>query len=207
MMEKLPVDLLCEALFDSKTLFKEMAILNPGAIQKTQNAFQFVQQHGIQAVLIGGMAVSHWSTDRTLTPDVDFLTPDLNQVKQILQQNNMQSSVLASSGAYGGIMVPQLDADFLDANQGNAAFNQYVLNTAVSTRIGGVMFKIIDPNVLTIMKFDLGRAKDTEDAFKLMQGGNVNKMAMRTHLKATKTMLSNEEAQTIWGYVQSMLTG
>ena len=138
-METLSVDLFCEALFDSKTLFKEMALLNQNAIKKTQNAFEFVQQHGINAVLIGGMAVAHWSHDRSLTPDVDFLVPDLNSVKQVLQQQNYPLQPLASTGAYGGIVVPQLDADFLDANQGNTAFNHYVLQTAVTARIGGVI--------------------------------------------------------------------
>ncbi len=206
-MEILPVDLLCEALFDSKTLFKEMALLNPNAIQKTQNAFEFVQQHGINAVLIGGMAVAHWSHDRALTPDVDFLVPDLNSVKQVLQAQNYPSQPLASTGAYGGIMVPQLDADFLDANQGNTAFNQYVLKTAVSSRIGGVQFRVIDPNVLTIMKFDLGRSKDTDDAFKLLQGGQVNKAAIKQHLLQVKNMLVNDDIKTIWSYVTSMLVG
>lgn len=36
------VDLSTSFLFDSKSLYKEMAIQNPDALNKTQNAMQFI---------------------------------------------------------------------------------------------------------------------------------------------------------------------
>jgi len=186
-------------LFDSETLFHEMAILNPAAIAKTQSALQFIHQHEIPGVLIGGMAVSHWTVDRHLTPDVDFLTNHVAQLKNILSQEKMPFSPLVSDGAFSGIQVPALDADFLDAHDGNEPFNQYILKTSKQTQIGGVSFQIIDPAVLTIMKFTLGRNKDTEDAFNLLK--MVDKDALKGHLKALKDHLGdNIDASTIWGY-------
>lgn len=201
------VDLKDGALFDSQSLFKEMAVLNPNSIFKIQNALQFIHKHNIQGVLIGGMAVSHFTQDRPLTPDIDFLVVNMSELKTILQQERIPfealiSSGMASDGAAGGIHVPSLDADFLDVNQGNSKFNHYILQTATTARIGGSSIPIINPIVLLIRKFDLGREKDLEDAFKLLP--TVPLSALKTHLKAVQNMLKGDvNAKTIWDYAKS----
>lgn len=43
------------ALFDSPSLFKEMAVLNKNAIAKTQTAMQFIHDNNIPGVIIGGL--------------------------------------------------------------------------------------------------------------------------------------------------------
>jgi len=193
------VNLTEAALFESQSLFKEMAILNPNAITKTQNALQFIHQNNIPGVLIGGMAVSHFTQDRALTPDVDFLTPNMAGLKELLHAQNIPFQPLASSGDFGGISVPQIDADFLDANEGNTKFNHYILQTAVTARIGGVSFPVINAAVLTIMKFMIGRDKDTEDAFKLLP--TIPKDALKSHLKALRNSITGDiDAKTIWDY-------
>jgi predicted nucleotidyltransferase len=200
-MAKDTVNLTDISLFESQFLFKEMAVLNPNAIAKTQNAFQFIHDNNIRGVIIGGMAVSHYTQDRKLTPDVDFLTADINAVKAALQKNQMVSRPLASTGDFGGIYVPQLDADFLDANEGSdVALNHYILKTAKTATIGGVTFPIIDPAVLMIMKFVIGRDKDQTDAFKLLP--TLNKAELKTHLKALKGILPQGMAKTIWDDAQ-----
>lgn len=193
------------SLFESQFLFKEMAVLNPNAITKTQNALQFIHDNNIHGVIIGGMAVSHYTQDRKLTPDVDFLTADINSVKAALQKNQMASQPLASTGDFGGIYVPQLDADFLDANEGKRikSLHHYILKTAKTATIGGVTFPIIDPAVLMIMKFIIGRDKDQTDAFKLLP--TLNKAELKTHLKALKGALPQDmDAKTIWSYAQAL---
>ncbi len=200
------IDLTLECLFDSKTLFREMALLRKNAVDKATQAFQFIYDNGIQGVLIGGMAVSHWTVDRELTPDVDFMTDDMAKLLTILDGKNMVHQPLASvRGDFEGIVVPELDADFIDADKGNVEFNHYIMNTARPARIGGLTFKVVDPAVQTIMKFDLGRAKDMEDAFKLLQSGNVKKEDLKRHLKALKNYLSGEaDAKEIWSYAQTL---
>jgi predicted nucleotidyltransferase len=197
------VNLLEATLFDSSSLFKEMAILNPNAIAKTQTAMQFIHDNNIPGVIIGGMAVANYATDRALTPDVDFLTSDISKLKVLLQQQNIQFQPLASSGNFGGIYVPSLDADFLDASEGNVGLNKYILQTATTAKIGGVSFPIIDAAVLTIMKFIIGRDKDQNDAFKLLP--TISKDVLKIHLKALSRFLPEEmNAKTIWSYAKAM---
>jgi hypothetical protein len=197
------VNLREESLFESPSLFKEMAILNPNALSKTQNALQFIHNNKIEGVLIGGMAVSHFTVDRTLTPDVDFLVSNMSHLRQILDVERINYQPLASSGNFGGIHVPTIDADFLDVNEGNVPFNKYIIQTATTARIGGVAFPVINPIVLTIMKFTLGRQKDTEDAFKLLP--TLPKPALKTHLTNTQKWLGGEiDAKTIWSYAKAL---
>lgn len=192
-------NLLSEEMFDSPFLFKEMALLNPSAISKITSAIDFVNENKINAMVIGGMAVSHYTADRSLTPDVDFMVPALGELKQLLTQKGVQWQPLASSGAYEGIQVPALDADFIDMSAGNVALNQYAMQTAVTALIGGHNVKIISPVALCLMKFSVGRAKDLEDAFKLLKVSNKNEL--KTALKALKNHLGDEiDAKTIWSY-------
>lgn len=197
------VNLKESSLFDSPSLFKEMAVLNPNAISKTQNAMQFIHNNNIPGVIIGGIAVSNYTVDRALTPDVDFLTPNIEGLKNLLRQQNMPFQPLASTGEFGGIYVPQLDADFLNANEGNAALNHYILKTATTAKIGGVAFPIINSAVLTIMKFIIGRDKDQTDAFKLLP--KISKDELKVHLKALSRYLPEDmDAKTIWSYAKAL---
>lgn len=199
-------DFLIENLFDSKSLFKELALLNPNSLNKTTNAFQFIKQNNINGILIGGMAVSHYVHDRSITPDVDFLVSDMPHLKSVLDAQKITWTNLASAGEYEGIQVPQLDADFLNANEGNVPLNQYALATSKTTKIGGMNFNIINPSVLAIMKFVLGRNKDNEDGFKLLNV--INKNELKTHLKALKNHLGNNiDAKTIWNYTNALALG
>ena len=202
-MSKKIVNLKDHSLFDSSSLFNEMAVLNPKAITKTQTAMQFIHYNDIPGVIIGGIAVSNYTQDRALTPDVDFLTSDINVVKSVLQQKGIHFQQLATSGEFGGIYVPQLDADFLDANEGNAPLNHYILKTATNAQIGGATFPIIDHAVLTIMKFIIGRDKDMNDAFKLLP--TVPKEELKKHLKNLKNYLPEDmDAKTIWSYAKAL---
>ena len=202
-VSKTIVNLRDHSSFDSSSLFNEMAVLTPNAINKTQSAMQFIHDNKISGVIIGGIAVSHYSDNRALTPDVDFLTSEISSIKLVLQKKGIAFQPLASNGEFGGIYVPKLDADFLDADEGNAPLNHYILKTAVSTQIGGVTFPIINNAVLTIMKFIIGRDKDTSDAFKLLK--TVPKEELKTHLKNLKSYLPEDmDAKTIWSYAKAI---
>lgn len=196
------VNLKESTLFDSISLFNEMAVLNPNAIAKTQTAMEFIHQNKIPDVIIGGIAVANYTTDRPLTPDVDFLTVNISGIKALLDSKNIPYQPLASTGEFGGIYVPSLDADFLDASVGNVGLNNYILAHATTAKIGGASFPIIDLAVLTIMKFIIGRDKDTNDAFKLLP--KVPKNDLKMHLKALSRYLPEDmDAKTIWSYAQA----
>lgn len=189
--------------FQSPTLFKEMAVLRPNAISKIRQAFEFIHSNNIKGCLIGGIAVSHYIADRPLTPDVDYMVENISALTNILQTNNMQFHSLGHmTDSYEGIGVPQIDTDFLDAHKGKVHLNEYIIRTAITTVVGGTSVSIINPEVLTIMKFDIGRSKDLEDAFKLLK--ITNKDNLRTHLNALKGDLTEIDAKTIWSYAKNL---
>lgn len=190
--------------FSSETLFHEMAVQSPNAQAKIKNAFDFVNRHHLGCVLIGGMAVAHY-VSRAITPDVDFMCPSIPNVVNALEAEGLNHSplILAPQHEEGGIMCPELDADFLDAHTGNVAMNNYILSHATEALIGGFNVPIIDPSVLLIQKFVNGRPKDLEDAFKLLP--IVDKRSLKSHLQALKRNLGDEiDAKTIWSYAQSL---
>ncbi len=197
------VDLSTSFLFDSKSLYKEMAIQNPDALNKTQNAMQFITDNKLSGVLVGGMAYSHHHIDRPNKTDVDFLTDDIEKVKESLARNSMIHAPLAGNDLFGGIQVPELDADFLDANVGNAGLNRYLMDTSQMANIGGVKFKVADPSVLAIMKLTTGRPKDMEDAFGLFSIVDIEKL--KNHVKNLEKYLPDDtDAETIISYAQAM---
>jgi predicted nucleotidyltransferase len=200
MLTNQTIDLSNPALFESKSLFKEMAILNPNAINKTQKAMQFIHDNHIEGVIIGGIAVSHYTEDRPLTPDVDFLTNNIHQIEQTLKANGIEYHPLASTGDFGGVNAETFDIDFLDANVGMSTLNNYIINHHTTTTIGGVQMPIINKELLTIMKFVIGRNKDTDDAFKLLAKCNI--ATLKTHLQKLKGIIEDEIRKEIWSYTK-----
>ena len=189
--------------FDSPTLFAEMAVQSQSAINKIHQALQFVIKNKLQCVLVGGMAVAHY-TARPITPDVDFMSADIHAVEAALDKETIPYAALASDGRYSGIQVPSMDADFLDAKTGNKILNQYILKTAKVANIAGMSVPVIDPGVLVIQKFWVGRDKDTDDAFKLLKV--TNKDELKTHLNAVGKSLKGSEidAPTILSYAKML---
>lgn len=192
---------LCEVDgFSSKYLYNEMAIQSPSAIQKIKKSFEFVKRNNLDCVLVGGMAVAHY-TSRAITPDVDFLCPDIAAVKHAADKENLnvRPVVFADLNQSGGFQIVEFDADFLDAKKGNAEVNSQIIIHAEPTSIGGFTVLISDPSTLMIQKFVTGRNKDLEDAFKLLP--LVDKSKLKSILKILKNKLGSEiDAKTIWSY-------
>jgi hypothetical protein len=198
------IDLTNPKLFGSQTLFKEMAVMNPNTIEKATKAMQFIHDNKIPGAIIGGVAVSNYTEDRPLTPDIDFMTSDLEHVKKILDEKKIPYRPLALTGAFG-IAVPSMDLDFLDASNGNpneVAMNTYIIGTAKNVTIGGQQFPMIDPAVLTIQKFTIGRDKDSKDAFRLLP--TISKEEIKKHLKKLKGYIDPDEVSSIWTMAKSM---
>ncbi len=193
------INLLERSGYDSETLFNEINIQESDVLDKIQTGLTWLQDNHVNCVLIGGTAVAHYlPTARTLTPDFDFLTPNFNQLKSLLSEQSIPAAPLASTNAEElGITVPEFNTDFLDINSGNKAINKYVIKTAITGNIGGVSLKIVSPEALVIMKFALGRDKDDNDAFALLQSGVVSKLG---YLEALQDLKSNVDYLTLQGY-------
>ena len=132
------------------------------------------------------------------------MTSDLNYVKKVLDEKNIPYRPLALTGAFG-IAVPSMDLDFLDASNGNpneVAMNTYIIGTAKNVTIGGQEFPMIDPAVLTIQKFIIGRDKDSKDAFRLLP--TISKEEIKKHLKKLKNYIDPDEVSSIWTMAKSM---
>lgn len=204
-MKKFTEWLLFREGFTSETLFNEMAVQSPTAQSKIKNAFDFVSKHNLGCVLVGGMAVAHHAA-RAITPDVDFLCPNIAAVQQALEQEGLSHSplVLPRELESGGLQCPELDADFLDANTGDVALNRYALGHAEDAMIGGVHVPVIEAGVLAIMKFINGREKDLDDGFKLLKVADAD--SLKAHLTALKRSFrgSDIDARTIWEYKKSL---
>ena len=198
------VDLRNDKGFDSANLFREMSTLAPSIVNKLQMGLQWIKTHNISAVIIGGAAVAHYVQGaRPLTPDVDFMTMNMADVQAKLRQDGIQFAPLAEIGAFTGIQVPQFDADFLDGTSGTPLIIRYIFQTARNERIGGATFPIISPELLAIVKFNIGRDKDDKDAFMLLQNGRLNK---ELYLKAVKDLRSElQDAQSVKMYSQMIL--
>jgi hypothetical protein len=197
-------DWMSESSFDSSTLLREMAIQSPSALNKIHKAFAFVTDNNLQdeCVLVGGMAVAHW-TSRTITPDVDFLCRNINAVKAALSKDGIDFSAVtfANLGTTGGFTVPSFDADFLDPAGSNLPVNMNILDSAAPSTIAGMTIMVADPAALAIQKFVTGRTKDLDDGFKLL--AVCDKSKLKVMLKKLQRDLPEEmSAKEIWNYAK-----
>jgi predicted nucleotidyltransferase len=188
--------------FDSINLFDKVSLLNERQIAKISLGIEWTFNNYPSAVLIGGTALIHYvENSRDLTPDIDFMIDDISDLKLILEENDVQFGDL-KSGNIGllGINVDEFNVDYLDSNMGNVALNKLVLKTFKIANIGGFQVKIINPELLAIMKTELGRDKDLNDAFALLASGKLNKDYYLRLANSLKNHLSDYES--IVSYVE-----
>lgn len=188
--------------FDSINLFNKISLLNERQIAKISKGIKWTINNYPSAVLIGGTALIHYiENSRDLTPDIDFMIDEIVDLKLILVENNIQFGEL-KSGNIGllGINVDEFNVDYLDSNMGNVSLNKLVLKTFKIANIGGFQVKIINPELLAIMKIELGRDKDLNDAFSLLGSGKLNKVYYLKLANSLKNHLSDYES--IVSYVE-----
>jgi len=191
--------LLIKENFDSTNLFEKIGKLNENQIADIATGLDWTTTNISNAVLIGGTALIHYlSNSRDLTPDIDFMVGNVNEVKTKLANDNIEYKELMD-GNIGvlGVTADQFNTDYLDSNVGNIVINKMILKTYKSANIGGEQVKIINPELLAIMKIELGRDKDTEDGFNLITSGILNKEyylslleLMKHNLQDYKSLLS-----------------
>ena len=105
---------------------------------------------------------------------------------------------LRSSNEEIGITVEMFNTDYLDSNTVNPTLNRLILTTYKIGNIGGYSVKIINPELLAIMKLELGRDKDIKDGFTLIQSSILNKSDYLKYVEMLKNSLIDYES--IKGY-------
>ena len=179
--------------YTSQNLFEKVNYLTEEQINKISNALKWTTENVPNAVLIGGTATIHYiSGSRNLTPDIDYLVNDINNVKSKLSFNNIQYDILDVGLGYSiGITVDDFNVDFLDSSIGNVQLNKLILSTSNTAMIGGYSVNINNPELLAIMKIELGRDKDTGDGFAMLNSGKLNKAKYVGYLNTLKNGLSD----------------
>ncbi len=181
--------------FTSSNLHRKISILEISTLKSMSEGMSWVKDN-INGVLVGGTAVVNYlQSGRELTPDVDYLVSNINDVKKKLTDANISFTPLKSSnGSTLGITVSKFNIDFLDPNVGNKSLNALILKTKKQTSIGGISVDIIIPELLAILKLELGRRKDINDGFELLQSGSVNKDLYTKLVESLKKYLNDYES-------------
>lgn len=180
--------------FESENLFNKINLLNEEEIVKINKGLEWTANNASNAVLIGGTATIHYiSNARELTPDIDFMVGDVDSIKTKLSLNSIKYQPL-NVGYVLGVTVPIFNTDYLDASVGNSKLNRLILSTANTALIGGIRLKIINPELLSIMKLELGREKDINDGLSLLTSGKLDKGKYVEYLRMLKGTLNDYES-------------
>jgi predicted nucleotidyltransferase len=162
--------------FSSINLYNKLALLTECETSKIYLGIEWIIENYPEAVIIGGTAVVNFlDGGRDLTPDLDIMVDSIDVVKQRLDKDNTQYKIISVGGGNLGITVDKFNADFLDSNAGNIYLNKLVLKTFKTTIIGGKKLRVITPELLTILKIELGRDKDIDDGLALIASKKLNK--------------------------------
>lgn len=178
--------------FDSKNLFEKIGLLTEQQQRDIEKGLQWIDQNYGDVIVVGGIAVVNYLTgSRTLTPDLDVMVNDLDHLKSKLDEQEINYENLINNL---GITVPQFNTDFLDVHQGNFEINKLAIGQPNVTTIFGYKMKIIKPELLTIMKLELGRNKDLGDGLALLQSGKIDKVVYEDFLYKLKDNLNEFES-------------
>ena len=190
------MNLLLKENYDSHNLWEKIQLLKGQQIDTISKGLIWTVANLPDAVLIGGTATVHYITGtRVLTPDLDFLTDNINSVKAKLNNDNIKFHDLNPGIEKPiGIVADVLNCDFIDCNVGNAMLNKLIAEEPNVAIIGSYEVKIINPELLSIMKLELGRTRDMDDAFALLQSGKCNKEKYISYLNLLKDHLRDYDS-------------
>jgi predicted nucleotidyltransferase len=193
-------NILLKENYTSENLWKKINILTEDDKNKIASGLEWTVNNASSVVLVGGTAVVHYiKSARDLTPDLDFMARDINSIKTKLSYDNIQYNELNPGYEEPlGITVDSLNTDYLDPNVGNRELNKLILSDPVKGNIGGHTINIINPELLTILKFESSRDKDVQDALALLGSGNVNKEKYKKYLEQLKPTLTDYESMKLY---------
>ena len=125
---------------------------------------------------------------------LDFLVEDIDDLKSKLFDDSIYFSPIVGDKGSIGVTVETFNTDYLDINAGNAAINKLILKTYKTVKVGGYAVKMIIPELLAIMKIELGRNKDIEDGLSLITSKTLNKEVYLKLVNGLKKYLKDYES-------------
>ena len=125
---------------------------------------------------------------------MDFLVGDILELKEKLESQNIRYNLIRGDVGAIGITVDEFNTDYLDINSGNIAINKLILKTYKIVMVGGYSVKIIIPELLAIMKIELGRDKDLDDGLTLITSKILNKEVYIKLVEGLKKYLRDYES-------------
>ncbi len=181
--------------YSSVNLYNKIRLLMQEQIEQMAKGIRWTLENCPEAVLIGGTAVvCYLDGNRDLTPDLDFMISGPDDLIQIIQEQNINyRNLVNSNNEKIGISLVQFNTDFLYAEEGISKINSLVLSYFRNLRIGGFSVKIAEPELLAIAKLELGRDKDMEDAFALIQSGKLTKEKFTMYCRLSGLKFENYE--------------
>jgi len=193
-------NLLLKENYTSENLWKKINILTEDDKNKIASGLEWTINNAPSVVLVGGTAVVHYiKSARDLTPDLDFMARDIDSIKTKLSYDNIQYDELNPGYKEPlGITVDSLNTDYLDSNVGNRELNKLILSDPIKGNVGGYSFNIINPELLTILKFESSRNKDVQDGLALLGSGKVNKEKYKKYLDQLKSTLTDYESMKLY---------
>jgi len=181
--------------FGSVNLYEKMSLLSESQVNEIYKGIEWTIKNYYSAVIIGGTAVVYYLTKgRSLTPDIDFLVEDIDDLKSKLFDDSIYFSPIVGDKGSIGVTVETFNTDYLDINAGNAAINKLILKTYKTVKVGGYAVKMIIPELLAIMKIELGRNKDIEDGLSLITSKTLNKEVYLKLVNGLKKYLKDYES-------------
>jgi len=182
--------------FSSSNLFEKMSLLTEAQINEIYKGIEWTVKNYPSAVIIGGTAVVHYlKQSRNITPDLDFLVDDISELQKTLQNDGVSYSSIKGDKGDIGITVKEFNTDYLSVNSGNSSINKLVLKLCKKANIGGYSVNIIyPPELLAIMKIELGRNKDVDDGLALITSKTLNKDIYLKIVNGLKSHLNDYES-------------
>jgi hypothetical protein len=182
--------------YGSVNLYEKLSILSESQLVAIANGIEWTVNNYPNAVLIGGTALVYYlKGGRDLTPDIDFMVDDMELLKSKLDNEDiLYKAVRVGNLGLLGITVEDFNTDYLDANVGNKAINSFIFKTFKYAKINNINVKIINPELLAIMKLELGRDKDMNDGFALIQSGILSKELYLRQVTFLKNNLNDYES-------------
>ena len=190
------INLLDNSGFDSLHLYENFRVLESQTLDQLAVGLDWMIENEKGGVLIGGTAVvSYLAGGRMLTPDIDFMVRDIDKIKSLLEEAGLRFHPLIDDL---GITVATLNIDILSSGSGNTVLNELIMQTPLVQKIGGVDLSVINPELLFIMKMELGRDKDTDDAMLLLQSGLLRKSGFLGYISDLDNSLNDPESLRIY---------
>lgn len=180
----------------SINLFEKLCLLTDEQLDIIESGLEWTVHNIPEAVLVGGTATVYYlSSGRDLTPDLDFLVPDISSVATKLSDNNIRYKSLFVGNEYDlGITIKDFNTDCLDAVKGNPELNKLILNNPSHAVIGSYKINIISPELLAIMKLNLGRERDLDDGFALLGSGSCKVASFNNFMNELKNALEDYDS-------------